>query len=249
MLGAPDGVPGDLIAGPFLRMARGENAVNEKNVSLGLVKHGDGWGAVLATGIATTARVRSARPSWDDPEFLKIRSASVKLLHARLASSGGAGEARAHPFEAEIGGASWHFCHNGTLHDEPEDGTRAADSERFFRRLSALLEREDPVSAFESAASTLSDITALNALLLGPGGLWAFCVWTDPRYREYYTMVWAETSYGVLVSSEPIADIAPRWTRFENGSALWAPPSGAGTASNVRLSRLRLPARLTCAAA
>jgi predicted glutamine amidotransferase len=244
MVGAPDGVPGDLIAEPFVRMARGENAVNEKNTSFGLVKHGDGWGAVLATGSATT-RVRSARPSWDDPEFLRIRSASVKLLHARLASSGGTGEARAHPFEAEIGGAAWHFCHNGTLYDEPKDGTEAADSERFFRRLSALLEREDPVSAFESAVSTLSDITALNALLLGPGGLWAFCVWTDPRYREYYTLAWAETPYGVVVSSEPLLDVAPKWMPVENGTALWIP---ARTADAHR-ARLRLPSDLMPAAA
>jgi predicted glutamine amidotransferase len=235
MLGAANGIPGDVISAPFLRMARGENSRNEKNTALGLVKHGDGWGAVLETGLPFE-RVRGARPCWDDPAFGEIRSAHVKLLHARLASVAGRDERHAHPYSAEIGGETWHFCHNGTLRDEPDDGTGATDSERFFHRMALQLDGADPVSALESAASTLRDVTALNALLLGPDGLWAFCAWADPRSRLYYTLSWAETGHGVIVASEPLEDVAARWTPMENGTALLA-----STRSGARIVRLRLP--------
>ncbi len=179
MMAAPSGIPGRVVADAFLRMARGENALNERNTSLGLVKHGDGWGAVLETG-GRTIRVRSPRPCWDDPAFAQVQSTSVRLLHARLASSAGRGEVHAHPFSTEIDGETWTFCHNGTIRDLPDDGSGATDSERFFRRLAPMLASTDPVTAFETVAAPLRDVTSLNSLLLGPTGLWAFCVWTDP---------------------------------------------------------------------
>jgi predicted glutamine amidotransferase len=243
MLAAPSGIPGHIVSGAFLRMARGENSVNEKNTALGLVRHGHGWGAVLESG-GEKARVRSARPCWDDAAFLQVRSASVHLLHARLASVAGVGTANTHPFSAEVRGETWYFCHNGTLRDEPDDGTGTTDSERFFRRMLPLIERGEPVLAFESAAGILRDVTALNSLLLGPDGLWAFCVWADPRSRAYYTLSWAETPYGALVSSESLRDVAAQWTPMENGTVLWIPARPTG----VRLVRLRLPGALTPAA-
>ncbi len=243
MLAAPSGIPGHVVADAFLRMARGENSVNEKNTALGLVRHGHGWGAVLGAD-GEAARVRSARPCWDDTAFSEIRSAPVKLLHARLASVAGVSVANTHPFSAEIRGETWHFCHNGTLRDEPDDGTEATDSERFFRRMLPLIERGNPVLAFESAAGLLRDVTALNSFLLGPDGSWVFCVWTDPHCRAYYTLAWAETPYGVVVSSEPLGDVAARWTPMENGTALWVPARSA----DVRLVSLRLPGELTPAA-
>ncbi len=229
-------------------MARGLNALNERNTSLGRVPHGDGWGAVVAAEGEEPRRVRGAGSCWNDPAYAQIRSAQVKLLHARLASRGTIGESNSHPFSAVIRGGTWYFCHNGTLRDEPEDGTTATDSERFFRRMSSLLERQDAVAAFESAASGLKRITALNSLLLGPDDLWAFCVWTDPRYRTYYTLVWAETPHGIVVASEPLDEVAERWTPMENGSALWAPARSTARAPAVRIVHLRLPAELTHAA-
>lgn len=226
-------------------MARGENTVNERNTTLGLVRHGDGWGAVVVED-GRLARARSARPCWEDVAFSRVRSTSVGLLHARLASSAGHGEDNAHPFTAEIGGQTWYFSHNGTLYDEPEDGTGATDSERFFRRMAPLLAREDPISAFETATASLSRITALNSLLLSSDGLWAFCVFADSRYQAYYTLCWARTEHGVLVSSEPLSGVAADWIPMENGTALWAP---AGTTGDVRVVRLRLPDAVTRATA
>ena len=233
MMAAPSGIPGQFVSDAFLRMARGENALNERNTSLGLVQHGDGWGAVLEAG-ERTIRVRSPRPCWDDPAFAQVRSASVRLLHARLASSAGRSEVHAHPFSIEIGGETWTFCHNGTIRDLPDDGSGATDSERFFRRMAPMLASEDPVTAFEAAAAPLRDVTSLNSLLLGPTGLWAFCVWTDPTYRAYYTLAWAETPGGVVVASEPLADLDADWIPMENGSVLWIPAPGRRAAPVMR---------------
>lgn len=223
-------------------MARGENALHEKNKVLGALAHGDGWGAVLDDG-QTVRRVRGARPCWDDPAFAEVRASRVRLLHARLASVAGLGVDNAHPFSLEVGGATWHFCHNGTLRDEPDDGVGRTDSERFFRRLAVRLATRDPVEAFEDTASALRDVTALNVFLLGPGGLWAFCAWGDATARAYYTLWWAQTARGAIVASEPLAELAGPWTPMENGTALLV------TGSAPRVVRLRLPFAPTLGAA
>jgi len=220
MMAAPSGIPGRLAADAFLRMARGENAVNERNPSLGRWRHGHGWGGVLESDGRIT-RVRSLRPCWNDDGFSKVRATSVLLLHARRASVSGVCEANSHPFLLDVDGEPWYFCHNGTIRDLPDDGSGGTDSERFFRCLSPLLSGVDPVAAFQSVAEPLPDFTSLNSLLLGPTGLWAFCAWADPRYSTYYTLVWAETPYGIVVASEPLAEFGARWTPMENGSALW----------------------------
>jgi predicted glutamine amidotransferase len=219
MMAARFGIPGRLATDAFLRMAQGENTVNEQNTSLGLVSHGDGWGAVLEFD-GRIARVRSPRPCWNDDGFSKVRATSVLLLHARRASVSGVSEANSHPFSVEINGESWYFCHNGTIRDLPDDEGGATDSERFFRRLSPLLSRVDPVTAFQAVAAPLRDYTSLNSLLLGPTGLWAFCAWTDPQVKVYYTLVWTKTPDGIVVASEPLAELGTHWTPMENGSAL-----------------------------
>ncbi len=244
MMAAPTGIPGHLVADPFLRMARGENALNERNTRRGLVRHGDGWGAVIVRD-GETSRVRGSLACWDDEGFSTVRSSVVQLLHARLASSAGRGVDNAHPFVAEVRGETWYFSHNGTLNDEPDDGTGATDSERFFRRMTPVLDQSDPIDAFEATAGALSSITALNALLLSPRGLWAFCVWADSEYAAYYTLAWAKAADGVVVASEPLGDVASRWTPMENRTALWVP---AGTA-DARVVRLRLPNAIMRAAA
>lgn len=245
MLAAPAGFPGHLLDRAFLRMARGENVETEKNRPLGLLRHGDGWGAVLRG----TERLRSERPCWDDASFQRVRLGLVELLHARLASRGTVGEANAHPFTASVRGETWSFCHNGTLLDEPDDGSGSTDSERFFRRIMTFVERgKDPVRAFELAASRLKKITAANAFLLGPKSLSAFCVFADPECPSYYTLSWAETAYGALVSSEPLRDLATDWTPIANGTALVFPvPSGDGAEASPRIVSLRLPAGLRLA--
>lgn len=234
MFAASDAVAGSLVAGPFLRMARGENALHEKNPTPGSLSHGDGWGAVLDDRRGMR-RVRSARSCWEDAAFAQVRASRARLLHARLASVAGLGEENAHPFSAEIRGETWHFCHNGTLRDEPDDGAGRTDSERFFRRMAVRLERQDPVAAFEGAAGALRDVTALNVLLVSAGALWAFCAWGDAAARSYYTLSWAATARGVIVSSEPLAELSPHWTPMENGTALVV----AGSAPQI--VRLRLP--------
>jgi predicted glutamine amidotransferase len=237
MLAALEGVPGRAVADSFVRMARGENTLNERNTSLGLVRHGDGWGAVLVEN-GKQSRFRSAKACWNDPDYAQISSTHVRLLHARLASQGGHGETHAHPFLEQIRGEPWYFCHNGTIRDEPGDGTGATDSERFFHRLAVLLDLGlDPIHAFESAASIVRDVTALNAFLLGPSGLWAFCVWSDPGYRAYYTLSWTRTREGFLVASEPLDGVSDCWGPMENGTALWA----SERSPIPRTSRLRLP--------
>ncbi|MEW5825340.1 MAG: class II glutamine amidotransferase [Candidatus Bipolaricaulota bacterium] len=240
MVAAPEGIPGYALLDAFVRMARGENVETEKNAPLGCLRHGDGWGAVLLD----SGRARSGRACWDDPGFRSLRNERVQLLHARLASRGAVDASNAHPFTASLRGETWYFSHNGTFLDEPEDGTAATDSERFFRRMAVGLERgEDPVTAFEFAVARLERITAANSLLLGPTGLWAFCVWADPKSAKYYTLSRAETPYGPVVSSEPLADLATDWVPIENGTALVFTARADGGTS-TRTTRLRLPASL-----
>ena len=113
MITAPLGLPGSLLVDPFLRMAQGRNTLSERNTKLGEITHGDGWGSVCEHGGKLSVR-RSTRASWDDPEIETLRKQNVFLLHARRASKGSVILDNVHPFEQEIDGARWFFCHSGT---------------------------------------------------------------------------------------------------------------------------------------
>jgi len=216
MIAAPLGVPGSLVVDPLLRMARGENALNEHNTSVGHWVHRDGWGAVYEER-GRVRIIRGTDPCWEDPAIESMRDREVFLLHARRASRGLVSLENTHPFEQDVDGARWGFCHNGTA--KGLGSADRSDSAEIFRRLRPHLSDDRVLEGIRAVYGAILDYTSLNSFLLGPEALWAVCLHTENP--DYYTLTLAETDDGPIVSSEPLDELAGEQTTILNGTVLW----------------------------
>mgnify|MGYP001765974577 CR=1 FL=1 len=219
MLLAPRGLPGRAVLTSFRAMALGRNPGKTHDKTF---DHPDGWGIVYEEDGRLKSH-RSARPCWDDPDFDGFGAERVFLLHARRGTSGEVSADNAHPFSLYVDGATWFFCHNGTVRDLlPDPGERvgeaSTDSCRLFRRLAAEGLGADPAGAIRSAYARLADFTSLNTLLLSDREAWAVCCWT--RDGDYYTLHLGEAASGPIVSSEPLDGIGRTWVSLANGDGV-----------------------------
>lgn len=222
MIAAPMGVPGELLIEPFLRMAEGRNALNEHNTAYGERTHANGWGAVYEEDDRSKI-LRSVAACWEDEPIEALRGKRVFLLHARRASLGGVSLLNTHPFEHEIDGARWIFCHNGTVRDPLQTPPTLAksgstDSERVFHMLLPCLREGRALEGFRELYCGFRDFTSLNTFLLGHDDFWAVSLCTlDP---VYYVLTLAKTPEGPIVSSEPLAEFATEQTSIHSGNIL-----------------------------
>ena len=60
MIAAPSGILGEGIIEPFVRMARGKNALHEHNTTLGEFQHPDGWASCTRRKDRSSHTVASA---------------------------------------------------------------------------------------------------------------------------------------------------------------------------------------------
>jgi len=221
MIAAPMGLPGRLVIDALVRMAKGQNALNEVNTVFGEWTHADGWGAVYEDQGRLQIQ-RSLAACWDDPSIEKLRDRRVFLLHARKASVGGVTLEDTHPFEREIDGARWFFCHNGTVRDPlpaplaPTQGN--TDSEGLFHLLLPHLHQGSVLTGLREVCSGILNFTSLNCFLLGPSDLWAACLHT--ANPVYYTLTLTETDAGPVVSSEPLDELAGSKTALSRGTVV-----------------------------
>ncbi len=218
MVAAPFGIRGDRIIEPFVRMARGENALHEHNTALGEFQHPDGWGTVYKEGESYEAH-RSARPCWKDNDLERFKDRKIIILHARRASRGIVNLANVHPFHIEHNGRSWYFCHNGTIDDPAIASYRGeTDSERYFRFLLDHLHINDPLASIGAALNRLHNYTSLNAFLTDGDHFYVINRFSSsPRY---YTLHLHQGSDGPIVSSEELQDVAKTWEPLKNGQII-----------------------------
>jgi len=152
--------------------------------------HADGWG--IAWYERRAAEIyKEPEPAAHSRCFSMLaktpRESALVIAHLRKANPPDVGRAWAntHPFEREMGGASWVFAHNGKLpgiHDDPTFATRRflpvgdTDSERAFCFLLERLAEGLPPppgrissaqlkSRLRQAVSALSTLGELNFLL------------------------------------------------------------------------------------
>jgi len=222
MIAAPLGASGSLLIEPFLRMAQGRNAVNEHNRKLGEWTHPNGWGAVYEEAGELKA-MRSIAACWEDPAIESLSSKRVFLFHARKASLGAVSLANTHPFEADVDGKRFFFCHNGTVRDplpSPPTLTKdePTDSERVFHRLIPFLREGRALDGLREVYGAFRDYTCLNTFLVGADDVWAVCLFT--RDPVYYTLSLASSAHGPIVSSEPLAELSGERRPIGNGEAL-----------------------------
>ncbi|RKW70803.1 class II glutamine amidotransferase [Galactobacter caseinivorans] len=163
-------------------------------------RHKDGWGLVglERNGITRRGDTFAARDSLDYEAAARTLSSSGLLMHYRLASPGTPViQENLHPFEATITGVGpVAFAHNGHVFDVPALRGLVAqhsdaplrgttDSESYAQLVFALMQQMGPERALSTAASMVQDVTdvvALNAILLTPTHLHAL-QWVEPTPR------------------------------------------------------------------
>ena len=218
MIAAPYGVRGERIIEPFLRMARGENALHEHNATPGEFNHPDGWGTVYNNG-ETYESYLSVQPCWEDNRRPWFAKREIMLMHARRASRGEVNLINVHPFHIVRSEKSWYFCHNGTVDDAAiADYAGGTDSERYFRFLLDHLDTKDPLTSISTAIKQLKNYTSLNAFLMSDEQFYIISRFsTSPRY---YTLYLHQGSDGPIISSEVLQDVAPTWEALKNGQII-----------------------------
>jgi predicted glutamine amidotransferase len=222
MIAAPLGVSGHLLIDAFMRMARGHNALNELNPSHGAWTHSEGWGAVFERA-GRLEVLRSVNAVWEDPDLETLRDRRVFLLHARKASSGAVALTNTHPFEYEIEGARWFFCHNGTVRDPlPTPSTllksTSTDSEKIFHMLLPEVAEGRVLDGMCDTYGSVRNFTCLNSFLLGAKEFWAASLYSENP--DYYTLSFVTTPNGPIFSSEELSEFAGMWTVIPNGHAV-----------------------------
>jgi len=222
MIAVPRGTPGSHVLEPFARMAQGMNAVNEWNETLGTWPHPDGWGGVHAFGTRDRA-LHSLEACWVDPQLETLADQMVVLLHARKASVGAVNLENVHPFQAEIEGANWTFCHNGTVHQQLEtpctlSKPEPTDSEIVFHRLWPYIRKGQVLVGFREVYASIRDYSGLNTFLLGPEVLWVVCLHRDTP--DYFTLHLGLGPTGPIVSSEPLPELASAFEPIPNREIL-----------------------------
>jgi len=217
MILAPDGIPGERLIEPFLRMAQGRNARHELYEHPGHFQHPDGWGAVIEDD-GRLVRVRSTSPCWEGEGLEALAHRRVFLLHARRASVGAVAIQNVHPFERDARGRRWFFCHNGTIRDplpRPSHAEGDTDSEAYFGILLDALARPAAEEALALAVGSLKDYTSLNAFMLSQGVAFVLCAWHE--LETYYTLHACDTPDGPVFSSEPLAEFGTSWQALTCG--------------------------------
>ena len=212
--------------------------------------HSDGWGMAWYPGGEPVIRKSPARAG-SQPEYDKLAwqpLGDLGLLHLRWATPGlEISDRNSHPFRY----GSYVLAHNGAIHPQdrlgellPPDWERqlggTTDSERYFLHLMwRLAERGGDMVA--AIGDTTADIAgrfapnSLNAILLGPGTLYAISSHDPDRIprdllaqrglagrpddiEAYFDLSYTQTADAVVVASSgwPM----PGWTPLPRGHVL-----------------------------
>jgi predicted glutamine amidotransferase len=212
--------------------------------------HGDGWGMAWYDGAEPVVAKSLTRAS-AEPAFAELAGrplGQLGLLHLRWATPGlPVQDANTHPFRRD----GWVLAHNGAIHPQdrlgellPPDWERqlggTTDSERYFLHLMwRLAERDGDMVA--AIGDTTADIAgrfapnSLNAILLGPGTLYAISSHDPDRIprdllaqrglagrsddiEAYFDLSYTQTADAVVVASSgwPM----PGWTPLPRGHVL-----------------------------
>ncbi|MGH3158546.1 MAG: class II glutamine amidotransferase [Streptosporangiaceae bacterium] len=209
--------------------------------------HGDGWGMAAQNGGAIRV-AKSPQRAVDDPDYQRLAKEQLGdtgLVHLRWATPGlGVEDRNSHPFTY----GEFALAHNGAIH--PLDRlpellppaweqrlTGGTDSERYFLHIMSGLDANggDVIEAIADTVGYISDEYApnsLNAILLGPGALYAIA-WHNPeliplesiRARNspevpelYFDLAYRRTQEALVVASTGWPQDG--WTPLPNGSVL-----------------------------
>lgn len=170
----------------------------------------------------------------------------IFLAHVRFASVGSQDGNNTHPFQAELGGRSFAFAHNGTVSRVRERELRSrkpegqTDSEYAFLWLLEQLESTpdaDFARQLQELAHEIRDLGRFNFLMSDGQSLWAYADHSlhflertppyggelvrlvDDGYAISLAKVKAPDERAVLIATEPLTDEAG-WWKLDPGELL-----------------------------
>ena len=200
----------------------------------GALIHDCGWGVAFREG-GRLVRRRSAASCLNDPEFDSLSGVETDLviLHARRTPDRGTiNVLNSHPFVQEWRGEEWAFCHNGAVSDLTQlrsddslEPTGGIDSELLFHHVLTLLDTSRVAESLAEILRDLRDFTCLNCFLATSEHITVHTRMSPDTSRPLYYTPWVAHGGDVtVVSSEVISQIALKWERVADGSALVLSP-------------------------
>ncbi len=191
--------------------------------------HADGWGLAYYQGkhVRCLRETRAAAQSTlaNLVEQVPIRTRNM-MSHIRLATQGQVEPANVHPFQRELWGMPWSFCHNGDVplaaHHMPRLGRR-----RHHGRDDQQQQRDDHVDYYQPMGQTDSErvfCAILNALYAQfpsqPSLPVLYCALHDLMQEivEYHP---THTILNVLLTCGPDTMFAYSWPGRRPGGRTW----------------------------
>ena len=184
--------------------------------------HGDGWGLVAWDEGRPVYLGREPKDAFTDPFFEeacmkgeRMKISSPLIAHLRKASVGLKIRENTHPFVQD----DWAFAHNGTIRRLNLKYT--TDSQWFFESIMTDYKKNggDITGAISKNVKMVREVypyTSITFLLSNGKEVYAY---RDATANiEYYTVYYASTPQGFVISQEKIFE-AP-WKPIENGSLL-----------------------------
>ena len=184
--------------------------------------HPDGWGIVSWLNDKPTYLGREPTDAVKDPKFdaacdridqLKIEAPII--AHLRKASRGTKTKENTHPFVKGV----WAFAHNGVIRRAKLRSR--TDSEWFFEALFEEIDRtggdlRKALSMLVKSVHEVYNYSSLTFVLSNGHELFAYRDYSN--FEDYYTMYFAKTASGLVVSQERFFDAS--WHELANHELL-----------------------------
>lgn len=223
--------------------------------------HADGWGHASWSGEGLVLHKEPAQAAASERYTSSLAGVTTDaaVLHLRRASAGMVNqEHNTHPFVA----GELAFAHNGyATPNSALDALLAAagaepcagstDSERYFALVRALLPGRTPAQALAQAAQRIvavaGEVEALNALLLTPEAMFAYCWYDDAvaakggKKPGDYELHWAVDGDAAIVASTGWDRTDGRWSLVPFGAVLEVPRGGGAVRIHPAETLTELP--------
>ncbi len=200
-------------------IARGENEINEKNVSLGKFRHADGWGIAYMDMDGRWHVHKSTCPIFEDENISMFNGITAKaiILHARKATKGNRSLDNTQPIIYTEDDDDYLFTHNGTIQDDFSPSRKRvsgeSDSVMWFNSIIDDIKKEGRMLSFPTVYSSA------NFFLVTPEKIIVGEDYKDaPRY---HTMKFCHEEGRTIVSSEVLPTMKEKhWRDMPNQSTI-----------------------------
>ena len=198
--------------------------------------HKDGWGMACSntdnSGMVLIGKYEGSAiesPHYKEHVNSYLIQPKIFICHLRRASPAiQLSLPNCHPFLCK----NWAFIHNGTVYDasklvhdpELEQTSDDSDSEYLFHYLlTGVLSKNTIIENLIQSLTNISvDFSSVNSIL--SNGKEFFAIRYCKKHKDYYTLFYCETDFGIIISSEPM--LLPelqesKWQEMPNRSLLW----------------------------